>query len=473
VKSAVENLGPTRVRLTVEVPFEELQPSVQAAYKKIAGQVRIQGFRPGKVPPPVIDRKVGRETVLNEAVNDAVPVFYSRAVEENSVAIIGTPTVEVTDFSDGGQLAFTAEVDVRPDITLPDYQGMAVAVDDAEVTDEQVDEQLTGLRERFATLSAAERPADTGDFVTLDLRVAIDGEEVEDGAATGLSYEVGSGDLLPGLDDALVGLAEGDSKTYSSEFTEGPYAGNTAEVTATVRSVRVKQVPELDDDFAQTASEFDTIEELRADVRTRLERVRKLEQGVQARDNVLEALLAKVDVPLPEGVVAGEVEWRQHSLQHQLEQAGLSMDQYLEIEGRTADDFNGEIDTGARRAVTAQFVLDAVAEDAALEVAESDLTEHIVRRAVRVGAAPDEYLRQLVESDQLPTLYAEVRRNKALAHVVDAATITDASGRPVDLAALVEQPAAEVAEGDAVVSEAESADAGATPPETTATDQDE
>jgi trigger factor len=218
-----------------------------------------------------------------------------------------------------------------------------------------------------------------------------------------------------------------------------------------VRSVRVKQVPELNDDFAQTASEFDTIDELRADVRTRLERVRRLEQGVAARDNVLEALLGMVDVPLPEGVVAGELEWRQHSLLHQLEQAGLTKDQYLQIEGRSAEEFDGELDTSARKAVTSQFVLDAIADKEALEVGESDLTEQIVRRAVRLGVSPDDYLRQLVEANQLSTLYSEVRRNKALSLVVDAATITDASGRPVDLAALnppVEQAPADDAAAD-------------------------
>src|SRR4051812_1996216 len=196
MKTAVESLGPTRVRLTVEVPFEELEPSVRAAYKKIAGQVRIQGFRPGKVPPPVIDRKVGRAAVLEEAVNEALPVFYGRAVEENTLAILGRPEVEVTEFSDGGQLAFTAEVDIRPEVTLPAFDGLAVTVDDVEVSDTEVDEQLGGLRDRFATLKGVERAVATGDFVSIDLRAVVDGEEVPGGSATGLSYEVGTDDLV-------------------------------------------------------------------------------------------------------------------------------------------------------------------------------------------------------------------------------------------------------------------------------------
>jgi trigger factor len=472
VKSAVESLGPTRVRLTVEVPFDELQPSVQAAYKKIAGQVKIQGFRPGKVPPPVIDRRVGRGVVLEEAVNEALPVFYGRAVEENSVAIIGTPQVEVKEFSDGGQLAFTAEVDIRPEITVPEYAGMPVTVDDAEVTDEHIDEQLGGLRDRFATLSAADRPAQEGDFVTLDLTVVIDGAEVDDGAATGLSYEVGSGDLLPGLDEALVGMAEGDDKTYTADLTEGIYAGKQAEVTVTVRSVRVKQVPDLDDDFAQTASEFDTIAELRDDVHKRLERVRKLEQGAQARDRVLTSLLERVDIPLPDGALASEVEWRQHSLAHQLESAGMTKDTYLELEGRTAEDFDAEIDTSARQAVKAQFVLDAIAEKEDLQVAEADLTEQIIRRAMRLGVSPDDYLRQLVEANQLSTMYSEVRRNKALGLVADAAAITDASGRPVDLAALAEPATPATPVPDAPAEDDTETAAAASSAETGATDQD-
>jgi trigger factor len=427
------------VRLTVNVPFDELQPSVQAAYKKIGSQIRVQGFRPGKVPPPVIDRRVGRAAVLEEAVNEALPKFYGRAVEENSIAILGSPEVEVKEFSDGGALAFTAEVDVRPAFDLPDYHGLAVTVDDAELTDEQVDEQLVSLRERFATLSAVERPAQEGDFVTIDLRAEVDGTEVPDAAATGLSYEIGHDDLIAGLDTALIGLSEGASKTFTTQLTQGEYAGKQAEVTATVRGVRVKQVPALDDDFAQTASEFDSIDELRADVRTRLSRIRRMEQGMQARDKVLETLLASVDIPLPEQLLADEVEWRRQSFESQLQQAGIAKEQYLEMEGRTPEDFDNDITEGARQAVKAQFVLDTVAEKEQIEVTEAELGEQIVRRASRFGLAPDDYARRLVESGGVGGLVGETRRAKALAHVLEGATVTDESGRTVDLEALNEE----------------------------------
>jgi trigger factor len=436
VKSAVETLSPTRVRLTVEVPFDELEPSVQAAYKKIAGQVRIQGFRPGKVPPPVIDRKIGRAAVLEEAVNEALPVFYGRAVEENSVAVLGRPEVEVTEFADGGQLAFQVEVDVRPDITLPDYNGLEVTVDDAVVSDEEVDEQLGGLRERFATLAGVERPVATGDYVTLDLKSSVDGAEVPGGTATGMSYEVGSGDLVPGLDEQLVGMAADENKEFTTDLAYGDYAGKTATVDVTVRSVREKKVPDLDDDFAQTASEFDTIAELRDDIRTRLQRIRSLEQGVQARDRVLEKLLEAVEVPLPEAVVEAEVEMREHALAHSLQEAGLTKETYLQIENKSVEDFDAEAAASASQAVKAQFVLDALADKEELGITENELSEQIVRRAMRSGLSPDDYLRQVVDSGQLPALAAEVRRGKALATVLEAAVVTDVSGNPVDLTAL-------------------------------------
>jgi trigger factor len=448
VETAVETLSPTRVRLTVNVPFEELQPSVQAAYKKIGSQIRVHGFRPGKVPPPVIDRQVGRGAVLEEAVNEALPVFYGRAVEENEIAILGHPEVEVKEFSDGGHLAFTAEVEVRPDFELPDYHGVPVTVDDAEMTDEQVDEQLASLRDRFATLAAVERPAQEGDFVTIDLRAEVDGTEVPDAGATGLSYEIGDDDLVPGLDTALIGLSEGESKTFSTQLSQGEYAGKQAEVTVTVRGVRVKQVPDLDDDFAQTASEFDTIDELRADVRTRLERIRRMEQGIQARDRVLEVLLERVDVPLPEKLLAEEIEWRHQSFHSQLQQAGLTEEQYFEFEQRTHEDVNHDIEQGAQQTVKAQFVLDRIAEQEQLQVNEAELGEQIVRRASRYGLSPDDYARRLVDSGGIGPLLAETRRAKALAHVLETAQVTDASGRPVDLDELQESVAPPTAEVD-------------------------
>jgi trigger factor len=441
-KTAVETLGPTRVKLTVEVPFDELRPSVDAAYRRVAQQVRVKGFRPGKVPAAIIDQQVGRGTVLQEAVNEALPQFYGDAIREQSLDVIGHPEVEVTQFGDGDQLVFTAEVDVRPEFELPAYDALPVTVEDAEVTDDDVEEQLSSLRERFAVLTGAERAAQTGDYVMVDLSAEADGEALEDVSATGLSYEVGSDSLVPGLDDAVEGLSAGESKTFATTLVDG----RSADVTVTVRSVKAKQVPELDDEFAQTASEFDTIEELRADVRSRMERVKRLTQGVQARDKVLDVLLERVDVPMPEHVLNDEVTYRMQTLEQQLSSAGLTKEAYADAEGRTVEELDKEIADGAQQAIKSQFVLDAIARKEELGVSEAELTEQIVRRAQRMGMPAEQYAQQVVGSGQLGSLMAEVLRGKALALVLEHAKITDESGREIDLDALMEQPPAPAAE---------------------------
>jgi trigger factor len=449
MKSAVETLGPTRIKLTVEVPFDELKPAVDAAYRKVGQQVRVKGFRPGKVPPRIVDQYVGRGAVLEEAVNEAVPALYGDAVREQQVDILGHPEIEVTQFTDGEDLVFTAEVDVRPEIELPDYDGLPVTVEDAEFTDDEVTEQLQGLRDRFATLAGVERAAESGDYVSIDLAATIDGEPVEDATANSLSYEVGSDSLVEGLDDAIVGLSEGESKDFPTQLRSGDQGGQAALATVTLRSVKEKQVPELDDDFAQTASEFDTIDELRADVRERMTRIKALSQGVEARDKVLETLLERVEVPLPEHVLGDEVAYRQSQFEQQLAQAGITKEVYAQSEGKSVEDIDGEIETNARNAVKAQFVLDALARKEELSVDEADLTDQIVRRAQQAGVPADQYASQVVGAGQLGALMSDILRGKALALVMERATITDASGRPVDLEALTPSESPEAAEAEA------------------------
>jgi trigger factor len=459
VKSTVETLSATRVRLAVEVPFDELAPSLDRAYKSIGKQVRVPGFRPGKVPARIIDQRVGRAVVLDEAVQDAIPRAYAEAIRENEVRTVGQPEIELTRLDDGDSLAFTAEVDVRPPVLLPELGSIAVSVDDVEVSAAEVDQQLEALRERFAVLKAADRAVADGDYVSIDLRATVDGEEVPGGSTTGLSYEVGGGDIMPGLDDALRGMSAGEDKGFGTELVGGEYAGRRAEVAVSVRSVKEKELPELDDDFAQTASEFDTLDELRADLRGRLERVRALEQGGQARDKVLEALLAATEVPLPESAVASEVEWRQHDITHQLESAGLSLADYLTAESRSQEDFDGEIRRNSETAVKSQLVLDALAEREQLGVSDTELTEHVVIQARRYGVQPQEYAERMMEGGNLPALVSEVRRNKALAHLLENATVTDASGRPVDLAAL-RRPDPAAGEPDEATDEAAAGEVG-------------
>jgi trigger factor len=273
LKSTVEQLSPTRVKINVEVPFDELKPNFERAYRKIAQQVRIPGFRPGKAPARVLESRIGRGPVLDEVVNEAIPAKYIEAVRENEVRTLGNPEFDVTKLEDRDVLEFTAEVDVRPEIELPDLEGFAVTVDDVELTDAEVDEQLDELRARFGTLTGVERPAETGDFVSIDLAATVDGEAVEEAATTGLSYEIGSGQLVDGIDEAILGANAGETKTFTTQLVAGDHAGNDAEVTVTVQSVKQRELPEADDEFAQMASEFDTIEELKGDLRDRLARV--------------------------------------------------------------------------------------------------------------------------------------------------------------------------------------------------------
>jgi trigger factor len=439
VKSTVETLSATRVRLSVEVPFDELKPSLDKAYKAIAQQVTIPGFRKGKVPPRLIDQRVGRAAVLEETLNDAIPTHYSSAVREHEVKVLGSPEVEVTELADGDKVAFTAEVDVRPEITVPAFDSLQVSVDDIEIAEEDVEQQLNSLRERFAVLKGVERAVENGDYVSLDLAATVDGEEVPGGTATGLSYEVGSGQLLPGTDDAVIGLSAGEATTFKTELAGGDLAGKEADVAVTVKSVKEKELPELDDEFAQTASEFDTLDELRADIRTRVGRVKRMEQAVQARDKALETLLGAVEVPLPEKVVTNELDFRKHQLQHQLERAGLTMDFYLQSENQTQEEFDAKLEADTKDAVKAQLVLDTIADAEQFGVNDAELTQEVVRRAQQAQMGPQEYADQLVESGQLPLVVADLRRGKALALVLEGAAITDASGNKVNLDALREE----------------------------------
>lgn len=433
MKSAVETLSPTRAKLTVEVPFEELKPSLDAAYKKIAQQINVPGFRKGKVPPMVIDRQIGRGAVLDEAINDALPRLYVEALQANSLEPLAQPEIDITKFEDNETLEFTAEVEVRPDVEVPDYSGLEVSVEDVTVTDQEVEEQVQALRERFATLNEVEREAADGDFVVLDLRATQDGEPVEGAEVSAMSYQVGSGGMLEGLDEALSGMRAGDTEEFTSSLVGGEQVGAEVDIEVTVSAVKEQELPELDDEFAQTASEFDTIEEFTADVRTRLERGKRLEQASSARDAVLEKLLDMVEVPLPEGVVASELTARRESIEQQLAYAGMTMDAYLDAEEQTVDEFEADLEKRVRDAVAAQFVLDEVAKKEQIGVDQQELSEHVFRRAQQSGQNPDEFARHLVEHNHIPEMVSEIVRGKALAGIVESVTVTDGSGNHVEL----------------------------------------
>jgi trigger factor len=460
VKTDVEELSPTRVRLTIEVPFDELKPNLDRAYREVARQVRIPGFRPGRVPPRVIDLRVGRGAVLEQAVNDAVPQLYGKALEEHDVFALGQPAVEITKLDDGKELAFTAEVDVRPKFDIPDINGMPVTVDDADVSPDQVEEYIGALRERFASLKPADRPAAAGDFVSIDLSAEVDGKPVEDAQANGISYEVGSGQMLDGLDEALTGMAAGETKTFPAELAGGKLEGTVADVTVTVESVKVKELPELDDDFAQSASEFDTLGELRAGTRAQLEGMRRAGQAGQARERAMDALLARIDIPLPEDLVGREVESRRESLADRLSRSGRTMDDYLEAANLTAEELGDQFAQDARRSVKAGFILDKLAADEELGVDQTELAAYVTEQAYRIGVPPDRLAKELADRGQLGSVAADVLRTKALTLIAERAAVTDESGREVDLSAADEAGTEEAGTEEAGTEEAGTEDVG-------------
>ena len=419
MKSDVETLSPTRVKLTVEVPFEELKPSMDAAYGRIAKSVNVPGFRKGKVPARIIEQRFGREAVIEEAVNDALPKAYDEALRTNSIVPIGRPEIDVDEVLDGQPLTFTAEVDVRPEFDLPDYSSLKVEVANAAPSDDDVAEQLDSLRGRFATLNEVERAAADGDFLLVDLSGATpEGDAVEDLVGTALSYELGTDGMLPGFDDAVRGASKDEVRTFAFTPQNGDWSGIELTVTTTVTAVRERELPALDDDFAQLASEFDTVDELRADVLTRLERVKRLEQGAEARNNVLQVLLDSIDIPLPDAAIAAEVE------------------EHFADGHDSGDEHRAEVEQQTRESMKSQFVLDKIAETEEVSVGETELSAWLIQQSPRYGMSPDAFAQALVEAGQVPMAIQDIRRAKALAVVLESATVVDADGNPVDLKAL-------------------------------------
>jgi len=418
VKAAVETLSPTRVRLDIEVPFSEFQSHLDTAYQTIGKSVNVPGFRKGKVPNALIDQRFGRSVVLEEAINKAIPVFYAQAARENEVRVVGRPEIDLTELNDGKEIKFSVEVDVRPDIALPDYSKVSVKVDDVVLTDAEIDEQIDGLRARFGTLNPLERAATQGDFVSIDLVARIDGKELEDGTARKISYEVGTNKMIDGLDAALEGMNAGESKVFEAELL-GAHEGDNSDVEVTLHSVKERILPDLDDAFAALASEFDTLTELREDVRKRLGRLKAMEQGAQARDRLLETLLETAEIPVPESLVLEEV------------------NSHLENEGRLEDETHrAEVDSEVRASLRASFLLDAIAAAEDVQVTDDEISEYLIRNAARYGVTPDQFAQQLMEAGQIPSVLSEVARAKALATVLERAKVTDASGKTVDLEAL-------------------------------------
>lgn len=456
MKSTVEQLSPTRVRINVEVPFAELEPDFQRAYKELAKQMRLPGFRPGKAPAKLLEARIGREAMLDQIVNDALPSRYGQAVAESDVQPLGRPNIEVTKKEYGQDLQFTAEVDIRPKISLPDLSALTVSVDPIEIGEDDVDAELQSLRTRFGTLTAVDRPVAVGDVVSIDLSATVDGEDIPNAAAEGLSHEVGSGRLIAGLDDAVVGLSADESRVFTAKLAAGEHAGQEAQVTVTVRSVKERELPEPDDEFAQLASEFDSIDELRASLSDQVRQAKRAQQAEQIRNATIDALLEQVDVPLPESYVQAQFDSVLHSALSGLNHDEARFNELLVEQGSSRAAFDAEARTASEKDVKRQLLLDALADELQVQVGQDDLTERLVTTSRQYGIEPQQLFGYLQERNQLPTMFADVRRELAIRAAVEAATVTDSDGNTIDTSEFFGK---RVSAGEA--EEAEPADEGA------------
>ncbi|PKY71252.1 trigger factor [Brevibacterium ravenspurgense] len=421
MKSSVERIEPTRVKLSIEAPYADLKPSVDEAYKEIAKQISVPGFRRGKVPARIIDQRVGRAAVIQEAVNNSLDGFFRQAIADNDIQPLGTPEIDDLempglDGKEEGDLTFTVEVDAVPEFELPEYSSLEVEVEPLEVTDEDVEKELEDLRSRFGSLKPVDRPAGKDDFVTLDLTAKIDDEEID--SASDISYQVGAGTMLDGMDEALEGLSADEETTFETKLAGGEHEGEDAQVTIKLTAVKERELPEADDDFAQLASEFDTIDELKEDLKTQAKSNKELQQGVEARDKVLELLIEKLDLPVPSRVVEEEVK------------------RHLEGEGREDDEEHGaEVREQTEKQLRAQFILDKVQAKEEIEVTQPELIEYIITSAQQYGMNPNDFAQALDQSGQVGAVAGEVGRRKALAAVLAEAVVKDTNGEVIDMTA--------------------------------------
>jgi len=457
VKSTVEKLSPTRVRINVEVPFTELQGDFDQAFKELARTIRMPGFRPGKVPVKLLESRIDKQAMLDQVVGEAVPARYSEAVATSDVKPLGQPEIEVTSKEYGGDLTFTAEVDVRPEITLPALSSLAFTVDAIEVADDETDAELQNLRARFGTLTGVERAAEDGDFVSIDLSATVDGEDVPEAKTEGLSHEVGSGQLIEGLDEAIKGLKVDETRVFPTTLVAGDHAGQEAQVTVTVKSVKERELPEPDDEFAQLASEFDTIDELKASLADQVRQAKRIGQAEQIRDKALETLLEQVEVPLPEAIVQAQVDETVHNAIHGLDHDEEKFSEALAEEGSSREEFDADNRSNAEKAVKTQLLMDAIADDLDIQVGQNDLTERLVLMSRQYGIEPQQLLQVLQQNNQLPAMFADVRRGLTIAAVVHGATVTDSEGNEVDTTEFFGPPTPPAAPEEVVVDDAEEA----------------
>ena len=449
MKSSVEQLSATRTKITVEVPFEELKPEFDKAYASLAQQVNMPGFRRGKVPPKILEARLGRGVILDQVLNEMLPSRYGAAVDEHSLPVLGQPEIDIAELKDNESVTFTAEVDVRPEIDVPDFASISVEVEPLAADDDAVQAELDSLRARFGTLKPVDRAVAEGDFVSIDLSATVDGEAVDEASTEGLSHQVGENELIDGLDEALVGMKEGEEKTFTSTLVAGDHANEEAEVTVTVKSVKERELPELDDDFAQLASEFDTLDELRESLVGQVEEQKKGAQAAEIRDKVLAAALEKTEVPLPESVVKEQVDGQMQQLLQQFGGDEKIFEQMLAAQDITREKFEADSREAAEDSVRTQLFLDALADIEKPEVSQQELTDHIMFTAQRYGMDPNQFVMQLQQSGQIANLFADVRRGKALALNICKVTVADTEGASIDPKEFFGDESAEGSDADA------------------------
>ena len=419
MKTVVERLTPTRVKLTIEVNPVDFKPSLDHAYEHIAETVNIPGFRKGKIPAAILDQRVGRGAILAHAINDGLDSIYRKAIEQEKLRPLGQPSADVKSTPDektfAGDLVVEIEVEVRPEIKLPEFKGLKVTVDTIKVEKDEVEAELDRLRSRFGTLITVERPAKNGDFTSIDLTASVDGVQIDQ--AQNISYEIGSDSLLDGIDDALDTLTAGETTTFKSKLVGGDKAGQEAEITVTLNAVKERELPALDDAWAQMASEFDTVAELRSSLEDQIKRSKSYTQGLQARELLTEQLLTLVDVPVSEELINADVE------------------RHLESEGKASDDpHREEVLVESTKSFQVQMLLDAIAEAEQVKVNENELLQYLIQASQSYGMEPNEFVKVVDEQGQIPSFVAEVARRKALSVVLEAAAVTDSDGKKVDLA---------------------------------------
>ncbi|WP_062287622.1 trigger factor [Demequina phytophila] len=420
--SALEKIDATTVKLTVNLTEADLADTMKHAYEHVGKQVQIPGFRKGKVPAKVLEQRVGKGAIIEHAVNDGLPGWYTEAVKETGIRPFGQPEVEVTKVPgvvDGDEgLEFTAVVEVRPEVTLPAPADLTIEVEPIEVSDEDVDGRLDALRERFGTLVGVDRPAAEGDFVTIDLTAVIGDETID--TVQGTSYQVGAGNMLEGIDEAITGLSADEETTFEGPLAAGDHAGETAQITVKVTAVKTRELPEADDDFAQLASEFDTIAELREDLTEQAKRIKTNNQAMEAREKLLEKLVEATDFELPKKVIENEV----HS--------------HLENENRLEDDeHRAEVTEEATKALRTQILLDQLADDLDIDVEQPELLDYLINSSRQYGMDPGTFIQQVEQAGQIPAMVAEVARSKATAFALRRATVVDTAGTAVDLSEVI------------------------------------